>query len=182
MKGSSTGAPRAWPRRALLGWLRRLGVGAALAAAYGTFAAYLARFLYPARPRPRAWLFVADLGRLAPGTALSYTTPSGDSVNVTRLGPGRDPSDFVALSSVCPHLGCRVHWEPQRGRFFCPCHNGVFEPSGRAISGPPAEAGQSLLRYELRIREGLLFVRVPVDDLTRVARRARSSRPGRRLA
>ncbi len=154
----------------------------ALLAAYGTFAAFLARFLYPARPRERVWLYVADLGRLRPGESLPYEAPSGDPVNIARLGRGRRAEDFVALSSVCPHLGCRVHWEPQHGRFFCPCHNGAFDPSGRAIAGPPAEAGQSLLRYELRVRGGLLFVRVPVDDLGRVARRERRAPRGSRLA
>ncbi len=71
----------------------------------------------------------------------------------------------MALSSTCPHLGCKVHWEAPENRFFCPCHNGAFDPSGRAIAGPPAEAGQSLGRYPLRIEGGLLYIEVPTERL-----------------
>ncbi|MBI4577262.1 MAG: Rieske 2Fe-2S domain-containing protein, partial [Planctomycetes bacterium] len=71
--------------------------------------------------------------------------------------------DFLALSSTCPHLGCRVHWEVQNRRFFCPCHNGSFDAAGRATGGPPAEAGQSLPRYALRLEGGLLFIELPVE-------------------
>jgi cytochrome b6-f complex iron-sulfur subunit len=71
--------------------------------------------------------------------------------------------DFTALSSICPHLGCRVHWEPENKRFFCPYHNGVFDPSGRATEGPPKVDGQDLARYELDIRNDLLFIQIPND-------------------
>ena len=73
--------------------------------------------------------------------------------------------DFVALSSTCPHLGCQVHWQPGEKRFFCPCHNGTFDPEGRALSGPPFEAGQSLGRYPLKIEDGVLFIEVPMEAL-----------------
>ena len=77
-----------------------------------------------------------------------------------------DVDDFIALSSTCPHLGCQVHWEAAHDRFFCPCHNGVFDPSGRGLSGPPGEAGLSLPSYNLRVDNGLLFIEVPVTRLT----------------
>jgi hypothetical protein len=58
-----------------------------------------------------------------------------------------------------------VHWEPQNDRYFCPCHNGVFQPDGVAIGGPPAEAGQSLSAYPLEVRDRLLYIRVPTEKL-----------------
>ncbi|HUP23893.1 MAG TPA: Rieske (2Fe-2S) protein [Thermoanaerobaculia bacterium] len=140
-----------------------LGMVAGLVAAYGTLAAFIGRFLYPAAGRQRSWLYVSDAGRLVQGDALLFRTPAGEPVNVTRQGAEDD--SIVALSSTCPHLGCQVHWEPQNDRFFCPCHNGVFDPSGKAISGPPADAGQSLLQYPVRVDRGMLFIEVPTDQL-----------------
>lgn len=149
-------------RRAFLAWL---GVGASLAAAYGTLAAYMGRFLYPAEPPSRGWLYVTETRELAPGGAVVFQTPSGAKVNVTRQGAGAATTDFVALGSTCPHLGCQVHWEGQNNRFFCPCHNGIFEPGGKAIGGPPGEAGQSLPKFPVKVEQGLLFMEVPLAEL-----------------
>jgi cytochrome b6-f complex iron-sulfur subunit len=127
------------------------------------FAHVAGRFLYPARPASRRWTFVAEVSRLKPGESLIYRMPAGASVAVARVGQTGTAEDFLALGSTCPHLGCQVHWEAQNNRFFCPCHNGVFEPSGRAIGGPPGEAGQSLPRYPLKVEKGLLYIEVPAD-------------------
>ncbi|MEZ4369085.1 MAG: Rieske 2Fe-2S domain-containing protein [Kofleriaceae bacterium] len=42
----------------------------------------------------------------------------------------------VALSSVCPHLGCAIGWDTPRERFVCPCHDSSFTPAGARIHGP----------------------------------------------
>ena len=133
---------------------------AGLLGGYGVFGAIAARYLYPARPDDRRWQFVCDLGRLRVGESLVYTGPAGDTVNVTRQRPGSTVDAFIALSSTCPHLGCQVHWERHNDRYFCPCHNGTFDPSGNATGGPPFEANQDLPRYSLRVDAGLLFVEV----------------------
>jgi nitrite reductase/ring-hydroxylating ferredoxin subunit len=131
-------------RRSTLKRLAGYLMGGGLVAAYGNLAAVMARYLYPARPTERGFLFVTDLASLGAGESLLYTTPSGATVNVTRRGAGDTVEDFLALSSGCPHLGCQVHWEPQNVRYFCPCHNGVFTPEGVAIDGPPADADSSV--------------------------------------
>ncbi len=158
-------------RRSALTWLSSLGLIAALAAAYGTFAAFLARFVYPARPPAKGWMYVTRASRLESGTSLLYRTPAGATVTLARkkvdAGTFSESTDdaFIALSSTCPHLGCQVHWQPVHDRFFCPCHNGIFDPQGTAISGPPAEAGQSLPRYALKVEDDLLYIEVPMDEL-----------------
>ncbi|MCB1055389.1 MAG: Rieske 2Fe-2S domain-containing protein [Acidobacteria bacterium] len=165
MEETRAGEANAESRRETLGWLSKVGMVAGLVAAYGTLAAFMGRFLFPARPPARGWMFVTEVDRLGPGSALRYRTPAGAQVNIARQGKGEAASDFVALSSTCPHLGCQVHWESQNDRFFCPCHNGVFTPEGKAIAGPPAEAGQSLGRYPLKVDGGLLFIEVPLDEV-----------------
>jgi menaquinol-cytochrome c reductase iron-sulfur subunit len=62
------------------------------------------------------------------------------------------------LSAVCPHLGCTVAWNEERGQFVSPCHNGVFAKDGAFVSGPPprgmdelesrAEGGRLKVRYQ----------------------------------
>ncbi len=157
---ATTPTPEATEDQPSRRWLN-LGMMGALVAAYGTLAAYIARYLYPATPRPRAWLYVAEANSINAGEAVVFRTPTGEPVNVTRQGEGDDA--IVALSSTCPHLGCQVHWESQNDRFFCPCHNGVFDPSGVATEGPPAEAGQSLLQYPIKVEGGLLYIELPTD-------------------
>lgn len=67
-----------------------------------------------------------------------------------------DGQNFVALSNVCTHLGCRVRWIQEQGKFFCPCHAGVFAKDGRVISGPPP---RPLDHFETKIEGGVLYVR-----------------------
>ncbi|HJO04219.1 MAG TPA: Rieske 2Fe-2S domain-containing protein [Acidobacteriota bacterium] len=95
-----------------------------------------------------------------------YRGPAGETINVVRYASSGTAEDFIALSSTCPHLGCQVHWEPYNDRYFCPCHNGVFDPEGAGVSGPPGDAGQSLPRYRLSIEDGLLFIEVPVGGFS----------------
>ncbi len=138
---------------------------AGLLGGYGTFACMLGEFVYPAANKSRGWLFVCTVGQLAEGEALDFTSPTGAKVVVARQGAGTTEEDFLALSSVCPHLGCRVHWESQNDRFFCPCHNGAFDRDGKPVSGPPQAANQSLVRFPLKVENGLLFLEVPMESL-----------------
>lgn len=136
-----------------------------LLAGYGTFGYMLGEFVYPAAQQSRGWLFVCTVDRLAPGEALDFTAPSGTKIVVARQGKGLAAEDFLALSSVCPHLGCRVHWEAQGERFFCPCHNGAFDRTGSPVSGPPKAANQALARFPLKVENGLLYLEAPLVSL-----------------
>ncbi len=149
-------------RRTFLGAASGAAMAGGLLAGYGTFAAFAARSLYPTGDAPRSWMFVGDLAGFRPGHSLSYRAPNGERVVIARRGSSGEAGDFSALSSTCPHLGCQVHWEGQNNRFFCPCHNGVFDPEGRGIGGPPGDAGQSLPRFPLKVEGGLLYILVPV--------------------
>jgi len=139
---------------------------AGLLAGYGTFGSMLGRFIYPAANQNRAWLFVCTVDSLVLGDALDFVSPAGTKIVVARQGAGTSSDDFLALSSVCPHLGCRVHWEGPQDRFFCPCHNGAFDRSGNPISGPPKAANQPLMRFPLKVENGLLYLEAPVISIT----------------
>lgn len=163
---SATDATNTPPRREFLTSASGIAMTSGLLAGYGTFGYMLGEFVYPAAQQNRGWLFVCTVDRLAPGESLDFTAPTGTKIVVARQGEGLAAADFLALSSVCPHLGCRVHWEAQGDRFFCPCHNGAFDRSGSPISGPPKSANQALVRFPLKVENGLLYMEAP---LVRVA-------------
>ena len=142
-------------------------MGCSLIAGYGTFAVFAGQYLYSdaSGSGSKAWRFVAKLKGLVVGETIDYESPAGAKIVIARQTDNGTVDDFVALSRVCPHLGCLVHWQQLNNRFFCPCHNGVFNPQGKAISGPPAEAGQSLAKYPLKIDNHLLFIEVPIEGL-----------------
>ena len=152
-------------RRGFFGWLAPSAMFAGLAASYGTLAGYATRFMFPVASGEENWQFVARLDQLTIGHSLPYTTPDGARIVVARQKEGDSPDCFLALSSVCPHLGCAVHWEAQNNRFFCPCHNGAFDPTGKATEGPPAAANQSLKAFPLKVEKGLLYIGLPEDSI-----------------
>jgi len=147
------------------------GMVGGLVAGYGTLAYMAGRFMYPSGGPRTQWTYVAIVDEIPPGSSLTYETPAGAKVVIARRGQSGQADDFIALSSTCPHLGCQVHWEPQHDppRFFCPCHNGTFNPAGVATSGPPYDAGQSLPQYPLKVEGGLLFIEIPTDTIRRPA-------------
>ena len=65
--------------------------------------------------------------------------------------------DFVALSNICTHLGCRVRWIADQQQFFCPCHNASFDEAGLVVEGPPP---RPLDRYEVKVEEEQLYIKV----------------------
>ncbi len=68
-----------------------------------------------------------------------------------------DGRDYIALSNVCTHLGCRVRWITDQGQYFCPCHNAAFDKIGQVVSGPPP---RPLDRYETKVEDDQLYILV----------------------
>lgn len=64
---------------------------------------------------------------------------------VTRQADGT----FIALSTICPHLGCGVNLDKQRNLFACPCHTSAFSLAGNRDAGP-APRGMDPLKVEVR--------------------------------
>jgi Rieske Fe-S protein len=134
-------------RRAFLA--KMLG-GLGLLLSYGVFGTYAIAYLFPARVRRRAQrLFIGRRADLADPAGRTFVDQKGRTLLIRAEGAW-----VLAFDTRCPHLGCKVHWEPQSDRFFCPCHNGVFDRQGVAISGPPADAGQSLAQVALEVDAG----------------------------
>lgn len=152
-------------RRGFMSTCANLAMAGGLAAGYGTLGYCAIRFLSPPADNENMdWQFVGTLASLEGKPSLEYTAASGVRIILVRVQA--DAAEFIALSNVCPHLGCQVFWEAVHDRFFCPCHNGTFDASGEATGGPPADAGQSLTRYETRIVNDALYVLAPLKTVT----------------
>ncbi len=78
-------------------------------------------------------------------------TVSQKPVYVARDSAGH----LTVLSAVCTHLGCTVPWIEKQDKFICPCHQAIFDPSGRLIGGP-APRGMDAL--PMKIEQGVVKV------------------------
>jgi Rieske Fe-S protein len=67
-------------------------------------------------------------------------------------------SEPVVLSAKCTHAGCPVTWKDKDNKFFCRCHGGYFDATGKNISGPPPKP---LERLNAQIVNGEIFVEEP---------------------
>src|SRR3972149_8940200 len=79
------------------------------------------------------------------------------------FGGSDNGRDFIAMSNICTHLGCRVRWIAERQQFLSPCHNGVFDKYGNVVSGPPP---RPLDEFETKIEDGNLFIQLPAIKRT----------------
>lgn len=87
-----------------------------------------------------AFRFVADRLSRPDVRALSEVSPGegkilevdGQKVAVYREASGT----CHAVSPVCTHLGCHVHWNNAERSWDCPCHGARYSPTGKVLNGP----------------------------------------------
>lgn len=149
------GRPRLARRRFLLG-----GFLVSLATTYGLFSSYAIKFILPARKPPRLKrVFISFASDIQQGESKSVVMPSGDQLLISNTGRlnAETGNTFIAFSNSCPHLGCRISWESRPERFVCPCHQGIFDSDGVAISGPPEQSGSNLRPYRVEIEGNSIY-------------------------
>jgi nitrite reductase/ring-hydroxylating ferredoxin subunit len=97
---------------------------------------------------------VASVDDVPVGGAVGFAYPGEhDDCLLLRL----EPDVFVAYSQKCTHLSCAVLPQPEQGRIYCPCHQGIFDlGSGRPLAGP---AQRPLTRILLEVRGPDVFAR-----------------------
>jgi len=133
-----------------------MGIG--LVAAYGMLGVQGLLFLLPKRLQARTrLLFAGRIDDYPVGGVRTVYDLEGTPVLIRRTEEG-----FTAFDSTCPHLGCKVHWEPEEDRFFCPCHKGMFDADGVAYAGPPGDAGQRLSEMNMKVEQtaGVVYLEV----------------------
>lgn len=49
----------------------------------------------------------------------------------------RGDNQLDVFNPRCTHLGCAFNWEADKRQFRSPCHNGIFDITGKVTGGPP---------------------------------------------
>lgn len=110
----------------------------------------MAAFLDPLRRRtlksadgPKELASLADLpaGKPVKLDVVSRRIDAWDRADARVIGAAwlrrRPDGRVTALSAVCPHLGCSIGFDEQKGVFACPCHASAFAlEDGARIFGP----------------------------------------------
>jgi Rieske Fe-S protein len=131
----------------------------------------IAYLIGPALKKDEAnWIQVSSLSTIELGTPTLFkpkvTRQNGWMVDEEEVGVyilTEDGRNYHALSNICTHLGCRVRWIAERGQFFSPCHNGVFDKHGYVVSGPPP---RPLDEFETKIEDGNIYIQLPATKRT----------------
>jgi cytochrome b6-f complex iron-sulfur subunit len=113
------------------------------------------------------WTEVARLAEIPPGSAVRFSTAAFDGFVVNDAGAVR------ALSSVCTHMGCTLHFRPDWQDLRCPCHGASFGLDGRLANGRRAWRSDGayrgdaeaypielpdLVRPEVKVEDGVVWV------------------------
>ncbi len=90
------------------------------------------------------WAEVARVDDVPEGTAVRFSTAAFDGFVVNDAGTIR------ALSSVCTHMGCTLHFRPDWEDLRCPCHGASFDLAGRLANGRRAWRSDGAYRGDAR--------------------------------
>jgi menaquinol-cytochrome c reductase iron-sulfur subunit len=84
----------------------------------------------PADGTPREFAVVADASD-------AWTHAAAQRIGAVFLTrSGKEPSNIVAFTATCPHLGCAVEYDTTTSQFECPCHKSGFGKDGKKLFGP----------------------------------------------
>jgi Rieske Fe-S protein len=131
-------------------FMSKLFMGGGLLASSALIMKYGLNYIFPSIPEPPLRkLLVGKVNEIAPGDAKEI------HVGEKSLFLIKGEDGFKVFSSVCTHLGCKISWESYRNRFYCPCHKGFFDSSGKVIEGPPP---RSLDEYKVEVDKNLVYM------------------------
>jgi Rieske Fe-S protein len=113
--------------------------------------------------REENWLPAANLSNLPDNepipVVLRVTREDGYSQVVDRktVFLVKNNDTVTAIDSTCTHLGCRVSWDAEAQVIKCPCHGGIYDRSGKVVSGPPPAP---LANFQTRVDGDQVLVQV----------------------
>jgi len=109
----------------------------------------------------QAWMKLGPTSKVELGTPTLFTftiqTQTGWIITAQEVSVyvlSTDGRTFIAMSNICTHLGCHIRWIAEENHFFCPCHNGIFDITGKVVAGPPP---RPLNRYDVKVEDGQLL-------------------------
>jgi cytochrome b6-f complex iron-sulfur subunit len=110
------------------------------------------RFLFPPKENVggrEEKILAGELSEIPEGKSKFFRFRNKPSIIInTKVG-------ITAVSAVCTHLGCIVKWDETTHLLKCPCHEGIFDPTGKVLSGPPPKP---LAPLQVQIVEDKIYV------------------------
>ena len=135
-------------RRRLVGWLLGGGISASVVS-----------FLYPPfQFMDPPVIREATVSEVSAGKVEDLIPNSG---RIVKFGSRpvllirHSDTEWRAFSALCTHLDCTVQYQEQRRQIWCACPNGLYDLSGRVVSGLPPRPLES---YEARVRGGEVVI------------------------
>jgi cytochrome b6-f complex iron-sulfur subunit len=128
-------------------------LGAGIVASLASFVYPILRFLIPppAAELTSDTVLAAKIGDLKPNTGKIFRFGSRPALLMMTAD-----GQYHAVSAVCTHLGCTVQYRTDLHEVWCACHNGMYDVTGRNISGPPP---RPLETFDVYIKEDQIFAR-----------------------
>lgn len=84
--------------------------------------------------------FLKDFILPAEGNSISDVQAGEGKIikhNGSKIAVFKDDSGRVhAVTSICPHMGCHVHFNSSETSWDCPCHGSRFSVDGELLNGP----------------------------------------------
>lgn len=71
-----------------------------------------------------------------PGKPQEASAPRSKNPQGKDLAGEGDPDAAHSPAPRCPHLGCRLSWNPDEETWDCPCHGSRFDRQGTLLEGP----------------------------------------------
>lgn len=153
--------PNVISRRTLLG--RMTAVLAALSAMLVGVPLVGALFAPAFKRRDTPWIEVGPLDALPIGEPRQLDCISKEkdgwierSVRRSVWVVRSDAETLTVFNPKCTHLSCAYRWEQDTQRFFCPCHGGIYDITGKVTGGPPPRPLDTL---PLKVEGGTLYIR-----------------------
>lgn len=152
-------------RRDFFAWIVGVGSAAigALLAVPG--ASYVLDPLLRSAGKKERWIRVAELASLSKehpvaAPVIGEQTDAWTKAPAVRLGTVwlrvLPDEKVAAFNAECPHLGCKVGFDPEKALFGCPCHDSSFGMDGKLLGGP---APRGMDELETRVEDGHVEVR-----------------------
>ena len=137
-------------RRGIVGWL----LGGGIVASIVSFVYPVIRFIMPPDVAEAAvdQVSAGKIGDLKPNSAKIVKFGTKPVILVRT-----SDTEWKAFSAVCTHLNCTVQYKSDAKSIWCACHNGLYDLTGKVISGPPP---RSLEEYQVHVAgEEVVIVR-----------------------
>ena len=158
--GDDSAATDPGRRRFLIATIAAMGGGvtAAIGVPAVAFVTGSARFA----SEEKTWIRLGSVSSVVPGAAPTLIKSTierrtgylVEEQEISVYAATEDGREFLLLSNICTHLGCRVRWVDDQDGFFCPCHNAIFGQDGSVLEGPPP---RPLDRFEFMVEDDQLF-------------------------